>query len=98
MEDLDFKEELKDIEDAKNSLKNSLIVLVSFLIIGFILHLYATKLQTFFPAYVCYSIASISLLASIFYKFKGLELMNELAHKRLDEMADKIEELRKKDE
>ena len=95
MEDFDFKEELKDIESVKKSLRTSLISCGVFLIIGGTFNLFAIQLQTFFPAYVCYIIASICFGLIVYFKIKWLELMNDLAHKRLDEMVNIIEELKK---
>jgi hypothetical protein len=95
MEDLDFKEELKDIESAKNSLKSSLITFIVFLTLGITLHLFALQLQTYFPACFCYAVSSLCFLLIVYFKIKWLELMNNLTHKRLDELVDKYEELLK---
>ena len=97
MNDQDFKEELKEIENTAKAFKNSLIAFVITLLIAVIIHLTSKdNRQTMLLAYFFYLVAAISWICILVFKFKELKLLTYLTHKRLDELVDKYEQLKKK--
>ncbi len=98
-EDKEYKNEMQEIENAETNCKRSIIFIFIFVTIALIIQIKTNRQvdnSNTIYAILFYSLASICLLCAIYYKIKESKLLSLLAHKRLDELVEKFEELRNK--
>ncbi len=98
MNDLDFKEEQEEIINATKASKTSLITFIVSLSIALILYFAYTKstnMDLLSLAIMLDFVAAISWICFFVFKYKELKLLIFLAHKRLDELAEKYESMNK---